>query len=79
VDAAGMNAGSGLVELLTSVGSCVAVCLYDPGLECGGLAHVMLPYSANESREPLPPKCADSAFNESQQQIHVCFYNASMS
>ena len=56
MDVAGMKVESKPVELLTSVGSCVAVCLRDPVLKCGGLAQIMLSHSANDSQEPLPSK-----------------------
>jgi chemotaxis receptor (MCP) glutamine deamidase CheD len=61
-DVADMKVESRPVELLTSVGSCVALGLHHPVLKCGGLAQVMLPQSANGSREPLPSKYADSPF-----------------
>ena len=54
VDVAGMKVESKPVELLTSVGSCLAICLYDSIHRCGGLAHIMLPHSSNGPREPLP-------------------------
>ena len=50
MNVAGMDAESKPVELLTSVGSCVAVCLRDPVLKCGGLAQIMLSQSANDSQ-----------------------------
>ena len=61
VDMAGMNVESKPVELLTSVGSCVAICLYDSIHRCGGLAHIMLPHSSLGPQEPLPSKYADTA------------------
>ena len=61
VDMADMKVESRPVELLTSVGSCVAICVHDPLHRCGGLAHIMLPYSADVSHEPLPLKYADTA------------------
>jgi chemotaxis protein CheD len=61
VDMAAMKVESKNVELLTSVGSCVAICLYDSAHRCGGLAHIMLPRSAKGSHEPLPSKFADTA------------------
>ncbi len=43
------------------LGSCVGVCLYDPETKVGGLAHVMLPNSADAiSQRPLS-KFADQA------------------
>ena len=61
VDMADMKIESKNVELLTSVGSCVAVCLHDSVHRCGGLAHIMLPNSAAGSHESLPSKYADTA------------------
>ena len=58
------------VELVTSVGSCVAICLYDSIHKCGGLAHIMLPYSSNSSQEPIPPKFADTAVPALVKAIH---------
>jgi chemotaxis protein CheD len=49
------------VELVTSVGSCVALCIYDSANRCGGLAHVMLPHSSIASNDSLPSKFADTA------------------
>ncbi len=61
VDMAGMKVESRPVELLTSVGSCVGICLYDAIHRCGGLAHIMLPHSNLGPQEPLPSKYADTA------------------
>ena len=49
------------IELVTSVGSCVAICLYDSTNKCGGLAHIMLPKSAIAPQDSLPCKFADTA------------------
>jgi chemotaxis protein CheD len=61
VDMADMKAESKPVELVTSVGSCVAICLYDPKHKCGGLAHIMLPNAAIAPHELLPSKYANTA------------------
>ena len=61
VDMAGMKVESRQVELLTSVGSCVGICIYDSIHRCGGLAHIMLPHSSLGPQEPLPSKFADTA------------------
>lgn len=61
VDMADMRVESRPVELLTSVGSCVAICLHDSINKCGGLAHIMLPNSATALQEPLASKFADTA------------------
>jgi len=54
VDMAGMKAERRPVELVTSVGSCVAICLHDSANKCGGLAHIMLPDSSISPKERLP-------------------------
>ena len=61
VDMADMKVESRQVELLTSVGSCVEICVHDPIHKCGGLAHIMLANSSDPSHEPLPSKFADTA------------------
>lgn len=49
------------VNLYTVVGSCIAVCIYDPVKHIGGMVHVMLPeMSLFKSKEP-PTKFADVA------------------
>jgi chemotaxis protein CheD len=61
VDMAGMKVESKPVELVTSVGSCAAICLHDSTYKCGGLAHIMLPNSAVFPHEHLPYEFADTA------------------
>jgi len=61
VNMAEMKAEKKPVTLVTSVGSCVAICLYDAVNMCGGLAHIMLPKSAIAPHESLPGKFADTA------------------
>ena len=61
VDMAEMKVERRPVELLTSVGSCIAICVYDSIHRCGGLAHIMLPHSSLGPQEPLPSKFADTA------------------
>jgi chemotaxis protein CheD len=56
-----MKVESKPVELVTSVGSCVAICLYDSTNRCGGLAHIMLPNSTIAPQDFLPCKFADTA------------------
>jgi len=56
-----MKVESKSVELVTSVGSCVAICLYDSTNRCGGLAHIMLPNSAIAPQDFPPCKFADTA------------------
>ena len=56
-----MKVESKPIDLVTSVGSCVALCLYDSTNRCGGLAHIMLPNSAIAPQDFLPCKFADTA------------------
>ena len=56
-----MKVESKPIELVTSVGSCVAICLYDSTSKCGGLAHIMLPNSAIAPQDFPPCKFADTA------------------
>jgi chemotaxis protein CheD len=56
-----MKVESKPIELVTSVGSCVAICLYDSTNRCGGLAHIMLPNSAIAPQDFPPCKFADTA------------------
>ncbi len=53
-------AGAG--ELVAySLGSWVAICLYDPIVRVAGMAHVVLPAAAPGDPGPLPGKFADTA------------------
>ncbi|XHH07899.1 MAG: chemotaxis protein CheD [Candidatus Bathyarchaeia archaeon] len=70
VDMADMKADIKPVELVTSVGSCVAICLYDSKSKCGGLAHIMLPTSAIAPHELLPSKFADTAVPALAKLMH---------
>jgi chemotaxis protein CheD len=56
-----MKVESKPIELVTSVGSCVAICLYDSTSKCGGLVHIMLPNSAIAPQDFLQCKFADTA------------------
>lgn len=52
------------LSLSTLVGSCVAVCLYDPLNKIAGIAHIMLPSNnlrKNYSKKLHPGKYADEA------------------
>jgi chemotaxis protein CheD len=40
------------VILDTILGSCVAVCLYDPVLRAGGMNHILLPYGSTGEKSP---------------------------
>lgn len=47
--------------LATTLGSCVAVCLYDYKKKVGGMAHIVLPKSRNIEKQKQPCKFADIA------------------
>jgi chemotaxis protein CheD len=62
--------GSSDSMLSTFVGSCVALCLYDPVAKVGGLAHVMLPDSRGRGvPEGSEAKYADYALNTMLQKM----------
>lgn len=42
------------------LGSCVGICLYDPSTKISGLAHIMLPYSAQIKNNGNKAKFADT-------------------
>lgn len=43
------------------LGSCIGICMYDPQLKLGGLAHIMLPDSTIAKTPQNPAKFADTA------------------
>ena len=51
-----LRAARGEDVILTSLGlgSCVAMCVYDPVTKVGGMAHMVLPARSLPSREPSP-------------------------
>lgn len=61
VGMAEMRVESKQVKLVTSVGSCVAIGIYDPIGRRGGLAHVMLPDSSISPNDLIHAKFADTA------------------
>lgn len=50
--------------VVLGIGSCVAVTFYDPGLNVGALAHIMLPDSTKDGLVGSPIKYADLAVDE---------------
>lgn len=61
VDMADMKVEDSPVVLVTTVGSCVAICIHDRANRCGGLAHIMLPNSNVKRSKSFPYKYADTA------------------
>jgi len=47
--------------LITTVGSCVALCMYDSKLHIGGMAHIVLPTNESLKDNDSPFKFADTA------------------
>ena len=47
--------------LVTTVGSCVALCIYDRRKKMGGMAHIVLPVSERFKNNGSPYKYADTA------------------
>ncbi|MCL1864315.1 MAG: chemotaxis protein CheD [Spirochaetes bacterium] len=57
-----MKAASGKTVLSTTLGSCIAICLYDPIAKSGGMAHIMLPsFEETTNTNAAPERYADSA------------------
>ncbi|MCL2026687.1 MAG: chemotaxis protein CheD [Leptospirales bacterium] len=57
-----MKTASGETVLRTTLGSCIAICLYDPEEKSGGMAHVMLPsFEGAKNTKGSPLRYADSA------------------
>lgn len=50
---------TGLVSI--GLGSCIGICLYDPVIKVGGLAHIMLPDSTQSKKSMNNAKFADTA------------------
>lgn len=61
VDMAELKAESKPAQLVTSVGSCIAICVHDLISRSGGMAHIMLPQAKALKEENLPAKYADTS------------------
>jgi len=55
--------------ITTGLGSCVGVCLYDPGSKVGGLAHIMLPDSTQARSNQNAAKYADTGITETLKRM----------
>jgi len=49
------------VRLVTTVGSCIATCIYDRKKRLGGMAHIVLPQHRNDKSSEFKGKFADIA------------------
>jgi chemotaxis protein CheD len=57
-------------KLITFVGSCVALCLYDPLTKIAGMSHVMLPKNtAGQTKQGESGKYADQAIETTIQMM----------
>lgn len=57
------------VFTVSALGSCIAVIAYDPGRLCGGIAHVMLPGSAEKKPYTDKFRYAEDAIEELLSQM----------
>lgn len=56
-------------ELITyALGSCIGICLYDPGIKLAALIHIMLPLNMEAGRKN-PMKYADTGIRETLAQM----------
>ena len=56
-------------ELITfALGSCIGICLYDPGVKLGALIHIMLPINMETGRKNTF-KYADTGIKETLRQL----------
>lgn len=64
------------ILLTAGLGSCIGICIHDPLLKVGGMAHIMLP-SANGSVGGNPAKYADTAMGLLLKEISNLGANSS--
>lgn len=57
------------ILLTAGLGSCIGICIHDPLLKVGGMAHIMLP-SANGNSGGNPAKYADTAMELLLKEIY---------
>ena len=58
-------------ELITyALGSCIGICLYDPGLKLAALIHIMLPLNMETGRKNTM-KYADTGIRETLRQMEA--------
>lgn len=60
---------NGEVGVIFALGSCVGVCLYDPLLKIGAIAHIVLPESSDHSYEQNKYKFADTCIPEMIEEM----------
>jgi len=71
VGIADMKIAKGNGMLITyALGSCIGICLYDPGVKLAGLLHIMLPLNMETGRKS-PLKYADTGLAEMVRQMEA--------
>lgn len=53
-----------------ALGSCIGICLHDPGIRLGALIHIMLPLNMEAGRK-TPLKYADTGIKETLKQMEA--------
>ncbi|MDQ7096217.1 chemotaxis protein CheD [Desulfosporosinus sp. PR] len=64
------------ILLTAGLGSCIGICIHDPFLKVGGMAHIMLP-TANGNAGGNPAKYADTAMELLLKEISLMGANSS--
>lgn len=69
VGIADMKMAKGAGMLITyALGSCIGICLYDPGIKLGAMIHIMLPINMETGRKNTM-KYADTGIRETVKQM----------
>jgi len=64
-----MARGQGTV-ITYALGSCIGICLYDPGIKLGAMIHIMLPLNMEAGRKNTM-KYADTGIRETLKQMEA--------
>lgn len=71
VGIADMKMAKGAGMLITyALGSCIGICLYDPGIRLGAMVHIMLPINMETGRKNTM-KYADTGIRETLKQMEA--------
>lgn len=64
-----MEKGAGML-ITYALGSCIGICLYDPGIKLGAMIHIMLPINMETGRKNTM-KYADTGIRETVKQMEA--------
>ena len=64
-----MSKGGGIL-ITYALGSCIGICLHDPGIKLGAMVHIMLPINMEEGRKNTM-KYADTGIRETLRQMEA--------